>query len=617
MEQGAETGLRRSPFWAFVLSLVIVAQGALALRLFDQGPTPTRLMNDSPVLDGKHPLHAYHGLLGHRVWHASQGHTCYDPSFQAGYLKTPIFDSGSRPAELFYLIGGPTPASYKMGLWACCLLAPMALALAARGANLPPSASCLAAILACALWWSPPARELLLAGDIDLLVGGAISAMYLAWLARYSRSPGPLAWMTLAFTAVALWYIHPVLAAITTSIALLYHCWTFRGMGLAWHAGLFLANAVGVGVNFPWLKSWAMHAWMYVPYSGADAPPVRWPDGVDEWQAFLPSDPGDLTMCGIGLLGLFALGKRSGASAGLFVAGTVCFAALGGLGKLWPPAAELGACRVLAVAVWCMIIPCTAAMSAMAGGVSASAGFRPLGIIWLAVGLTGLTYGLDLPRRLTVPSLTIGLSPEREDVVRALRERTTPDGRVLWESRADDGGWTAFLPEWTQRSYLGGLSQEAPIEHLAIRLHEGRLLQRPVAEWPDDDLERFFDRYNVTRVACRSPESIARFRKLPGASSLGPLKPDGELFAIDRSPKMLLKGTGQVIQLDWKRIALANLEPDENGTVVISLHHHPGWRVTPDYVVVERDVGPTEPLPMIRLRLPGPVSRVTMTWRGE
>ena len=40
------------------------------------------------------------------------------PAFQAGYPKTPVFDSGSRPAELFLLLAGGRfcPAAYKLGL---------------------------------------------------------------------------------------------------------------------------------------------------------------------------------------------------------------------------------------------------------------------------------------------------------------------------------------------------------------------------------------------------------------------------------------------------------------------------------------------------------------------
>ena len=143
MDVAADIGLRRSPGWLFVLALLVVAQGWLTFHLFGPGLPIDRITSDDLVMDGRHPLHFYHGRLGNRTWHERQATTCYDPAFQAGYLKTPIFDAGSRPAELFFLIGGPSARSYKIGLLVCCLLAPLAFALAARGVGLGPGGACL------------------------------------------------------------------------------------------------------------------------------------------------------------------------------------------------------------------------------------------------------------------------------------------------------------------------------------------------------------------------------------------------------------------------------------------------------------------------------------------
>ena len=89
----------------------------------------------------------------------------------------------------------------------------------------------------------------------------------------------------------------------------------------------------------------------------------------------------------------------------------------------------------------------------------------------------------------------------------------------------------------------------------------------------------------------------------------------GVMFALDRRPSYVLSGRATVTQMDWKRIALSDVEPDENGVVILSLHHTANWRVTPGYVMVEKDVDVMDPIPMLRLRMPGPVSRITMTWK--
>lgn len=621
MDVSADVGFRRSPGWVFILLMLVAAQGWLTLRLFGPGLPIDRLTNDDPVLDGRHPLHGYHGLLGYRSWHARKATTCYDPAFQAGYLKTPIFDAGSRPAELFYLVGGPSAGSYKVGLAVCCLLAPLAFAVAGRGAGLGAGGACLAGVIGGTLWWSPPCRALLEAGDLDLLVGGMCAPVYLSWLARFGHTPGPLEWLVLAGSSAVGWYMHPLIMLGAVALSLLYHLWAFRGERIAWHLGLLTANLVGLAANGFWLWDWGAHLWMYVPYGGAEAPASLWPAAMHEWQAFLPHDPVDLTACGLGLVGLLVMARRNGVAAALLAAGVVLYVAGGGAGRLWPVLAEVGTQKVLSVGVWCCAVPCAYGLTAIASGIGSSSGFKPLGLVWLAAGLAGLTFGLDLPRRWTVAPLEIGLGDDREEVVRTLRERSTPEGRILWEDLAEGprtGGWTALLPELTQRHYLGGLSPEVAIDHLHARLADGRLVGRPVGDWRDDELARFLERYNVTRAVCRSPEAIARFRRLPGATVVAHLKDDaGLMFALDRRPSFVLAGAGRVTQLDWRRVALSDAEPDATGVIVLSLHHHANWRVSPAYVTIEKDVDVTDPIPMLRLRLPGPTARLTLTWTGE
>lgn len=621
MDVAAEVGFRRSPGWAFVLAALVVAQGWLTLHLFGPGLPLDRLTNDEAVLDGRHPLHSYHGLLGYRSWHAQQATTCYDPAFQAGYLKTPVFDAGSRPAELFYLVGGPAPRSYKVGLAVCCVLAPLAFALAARGAGLGAGGACLAAVIGGALWWSSPCRTLLQAGDLDLLVGGMCAPVYLAWLARFGRTPGPLEWLVLTGSVAVGWYMHPLLMTGAVGLSLLYHLWEFRAARFAWHLGLLAANLTGLGANGFWLWDWCAHLWMYVPYGGAEAPASVWPASTDEWEAFLPHDPVDLAAGAVGLIGLLVMCRRNGAAAGLLGTGALLYVAGGGAGRLWPVLAEVGAQKVFSAGVWCLAVPCAYGLTTIAGSIGASSGFRPLGLVWLAVGLTGLTYALDLPGRWNSSPLEIGLGKDREDVVRCLRERSTPEGRILWEDQTDGArgaGWTALLPELTGRQYLGGLSAELAIDHLHTRLADGFLVGRPVGDWTDDELARFFERYNVSRAVCRTPESIARFRRLRGAAPVAEFKDGaGVLFALDRRPGYVLSGRGQVTQMDWRRVALSDVEPDANGVIVLSLHHHANWRVSPGYVTIEKDVDVTDPIPMLRLRLPAPTARITLTWKGE
>src|SRR5438309_1324149 len=141
----AEVGFRQRPYWALVLFALLLLQATTTLSLFDADRSGRALRDDRPILNGLHPLHLYHGLLGTKSWRSGGCGACYDPAFQAGYPKTPVFDSGSRPGELFLLIGRDQPAAYKWGLAICCALVPLVFAGTARLVELGPATACLAA----------------------------------------------------------------------------------------------------------------------------------------------------------------------------------------------------------------------------------------------------------------------------------------------------------------------------------------------------------------------------------------------------------------------------------------------------------------------------------------
>jgi hypothetical protein len=77
-----------------------------------------------------------------------------------------------------------------------------------------------------------------------------------------------------------------------------------------------------------------------------------------------------------------------------------------------------------------------------------------------------------------------------------------------------------------------------------------------------------------------------------------------------------LKGNARLVNADWQRIALADVSP-ENGKVVLSFHYQAGLHASPGRVQVEREPDSSDPVPLIRLRVPEPVSRLTLSWDGR
>src|SRR5262245_37861513 len=100
-------------------------QAWMTLTLFGDDAVLDNLLDERPILSGRHAQHLYLGTVGAEALQSTGCGSCYDPAFQAGYPKTPISD-GARFAELFLFIAGDgyQPAAHKIGLALLCLLVP-------------------------------------------------------------------------------------------------------------------------------------------------------------------------------------------------------------------------------------------------------------------------------------------------------------------------------------------------------------------------------------------------------------------------------------------------------------------------------------------------------------
>ena len=130
-------------------------------------------------------------------------------------------------------------------------------------------------------------------------------------------------------------------------------------------------------------------------------------------------------------------------------------------------------------------------------------------------------------------------------------------------------------------------------------------------------------------MAARSPETIARWRAFPGTKELARFQDVGEvvLFSLDRVKSFILVGQAKWEQADRRKVVLTDVVPadaphPDGGpipakVIVLSLHHQPGLRISPNIVAVERDPDPRDPIPMLRLRMTGPLSRIVISWENR
>jgi hypothetical protein len=508
---------------------------------------------------------------------------------------------------------------------------PFVLALAARGAGLGGGATCLATALGLLVWWGMPCRGLLEAGEVDLLLAGLAAVAQAGLLLGYHRAPGFLRWLGLLAVTALGWFAHPLFFAALTPLILLYYLTVGARHRLGWHLVLFAGLAGGVGVNLFWLADWLSHCWISAPLQAEF--PVLAPRTLRTiWSAPLWGGAFDRGLA-VALLSGAVIGAgiwnetQQRAPARLLGLGAVGLLAVAVAGLSWEPLARFGTSRLFVVALWFAVLPAVHALAwalrliNRLGGAAWHGSALVIAASLAAVGATWPTCTRLTPRLTGTPPLAIGLDAAQKELIATLVTQTTGEARILWEDGIGwptTSRWTALLPLWTGRSFLGGLDPDALIEHSYARLGGQLLAGRPLADYSDDDLAEFCRRYNVGWVACWSPAALQRFHDWKAAEPVATLPGHGSagcLFQVG-TRSFVLKGQARVVRADAQRITLADVVP-EDGKVVLSLHYQAGLQVSPGRVQLEREPDPRDPIPFIRLVTPGPVARVTLTWEGR
>lgn len=617
------------PWWFLLLPILLCWQGWMMLGLFGARDVLDPLLDDTPILSGRHPLHLYHGYLGARTLFQRGSLSCYDPAFFAGYPKTPVFDSGSRPAELILALAGGKyqPAVYKIFLMTFGTLLPLLFWLAARGAGLTRSRSVLVVVLALGVWWGRPAQEAFLAGEVDLLLATVLVVVQGGLLIRYHERPCFLSWLCVVMAGLFGWLAHPLLMTLLLPLFLIYYITVGVRHPLGWHLALLGGLLAAIAVNGFWLLDWIDYWWLRVPLR-LETPVLTHRTFRTLWNAWLWGQPADRTLVclliGAALAGVLLLnqtGQRPAAR--MFGLGAGVFLVLAVIAVAWEPMGRLGAARLLLPGLWLACIPAAHALGAVLALATRWAG--PGGGLSALLGSVLLSW-LMVPghccvwrdRLHAVEPLEIGWNSAGRNLLRTLRTQTTPTARILWEDIRKDrkaSHWSVLLPKLTERSFIGGLDPDAGIEHTSVGLCDQLLAGRALRDWSDDELEAYCNRYNIGWVVCWSQAAQARFRDWSSAEPTATLAGEtaGQLFTIRRPHSFALTGAVGMVTADTNRVVLSNLTPDQ-GKIVLCLHYQAGLRVSPARVRLEPELDPHDPIPLVRLLVDQPVARVTLTW---
>jgi hypothetical protein len=543
----------RFAFGIALCSLMLI-HGKLTLQLFGPDKPWHQLLNDEPLTSGRHAVHLQQGALGAAAVRSVGSDRIYDPSEYAGYPRTPVFDAESRPAECIQLLVRRRfgAAAYKIGMALTYWLIP---AILGGAALLWPSCricAVMAMVIAILVAWTGPATGLLESGDWCVPLTAVVAVLGFALLAHWNNQPSVFGWCGLVLVTTLDWYIHPSICLGYLAIGLAAWAALGRRHGWWWHAATALTQVAALALSYPAWSDWLCDWWMRLPVRRVTP--------------------------GMTLREIVAI-------------------------TLWLIALPMA--RVLTTALnWLLVRPI--ATLVVGSGVF-------LVIVGVSASPPGAWQGFNWGPR----PLTIGLGREARTLEECVQNATSGDARVLWEDLPgrSDLGWTVLLPARIGRPFMGGLDPDGALEHAACALRAGALAGRRLSAWSDAELDGYARRYNVGCIVCSSAAACERFARWPAAVRL-PIDnaiADWRIFDIRRPYSFVLKGQARQFEADVRRVTMSDVIPDA-GEVVLSLHYQDGWRARPGCVRVERELDPFDPIPFIRLRMPGPVGRVTLTW---
>ena len=650
------------------LAVVIGVHSFQAVRLF---PTPRSIVErDSPVIVVDHAIHEYHGALGARSFRESGTTWSYDPFFMAGYPETPVWDSSSNLSILFDLVGGHEDyRAYKVGLLACSILLPVAIAGGAWAAGLGAAEVAVAAALAWFTFWTGFASGLWRSGLFSFVSASAGIGLLLGLCSRFDRSPTKGTWLAMTIAGAGLFFVHVTAPILAIGGLLAAYATAARRHGWRWHLAIVGAGALAVVANLPWLAS----LWQFRGIRTGSGLFMTTDSPRFLYDYFLqPSAEGRtaLVLLILGMPGLAAWwsgGRRGPAAA--FGGSIVALMLMTGFGSLWGPSKNLEPLRFRVAFLFLLAVPAASAVVGSSRMLARWAGGGGRGVLaaalaWVAIlGAWGsaewaifrATWAyLTLHR-----PLVVGIEPEMRELVGWLRENTDLSGRILFEDQlrllentdAESVHWTPLLPDLLgadARLFIGGLYQTAFIRHHEMAAFgDFQLGDRPIDEWSPAEVRRYCDTYNIGWVICWSPlsrfwfdryEPAKRVATLPRYSTPGRPPSNNEhewtamgrragpgvatrymlegerayaIYRVDRPRSYFLKGKGRIVSVEPDRIELADIEP-EGGAVVVSLHWIDSWRSDPP-LPLRPEPMPPDPVDFVRIESPGPVGRLVLT----
>jgi len=601
---------------SITLLVLVVLQGALALSSFKSRES---LFCDDPILNVDFSSQYYWAHAAREFTERSGKMWGYDPFFMAGYPLDFVFNS-ALPVQLVAV--GFRGVSLGRVIKACFLssviLVPFVLYLSMRWFGLDRGAALSACALGAVYWWVGEngffAHMGMISGAFLLAFFTAPLSLLLRWLETRANRSFVLFLFALAFSFI----VHKTAFVLVLPVAFVWIAlWSPslhpREWGLLVGAFIFALLA-----NLHWLYPF----FKFLPLKVEDpsttffqcTDPLRflkdlWP--LPPRQPFYALPIARIIILASGAYGLFILRRERRPVFAAFCLALVFFWLLTYFGSLIESLRHLQPYRYV-TAFYYMWLP--------------AAGY---GLSGLAVRMSERGRGLAAPLLIAaaclilmvlpsfrhfalVAPLTHELDGDSRALVEWVRNNTDSSARLLmedvnvWEGQgpAVYGGarLVQLMPVLTGREMIGGPLPNAFIKHHYAGFHDGLLMNRPVGEYSDRELDQLAGTYNLGWAACFTEESKKRMDAWPlarAAADFGRVR----VYELERDGSFFLSGSGEV-RAGFNRLDLSSLSTS-CGKVVLSYHWVEGLQSWPQAELFRAEAG-GDPAGFIGIKDPPP-----------
>jgi hypothetical protein len=512
----------------------------------------------------------------------------YDPGAMAGYpLGATLLDLDNvGTAVLMAFLRPLEPAmAFKLIVWLCLALAPVAIWAASRQLGSTPDEAVVAAAGATVVAAAAITFRL---GMFANFASGYIAVLVVALAYRHLTEPTLRSFLWLVAVGGG-----GVLLHVLVGLLVVVPC----GLLVVWHAihrprrTLVQATAVALAVgalNALWLVPFLRFASVvgsdyehHFFQTGTLEHALRTLTVLSGWHLFL--------LC-LGVVGFVTWARRverpTALVYGIWVA-LLLFVGLQGsrvpLFRRFEPAVFL--------------LPTAFALCPLAGIGAVAVVRRGLGLVGTAARGTALLapfvfaphFMITLHTLAVLPPLSTTLPPEGYELIEWIRSRTDHTARIMAEDQFHATQFRsnpvvpdhpyfgshllAVLPQLTQRELIGGPYAEMPIHPHRADFANGMFFGKALHAWPPDEFAAQLERYNIGWVVAWSAAAHEYLDAHPAI--VEPLGQVGRfrMFGTRHRRSYFLSGAGQ-LEVQYNRIEVRDAS---SGGVVLKYHWYPGF----------------------------------------